>query len=192
MKSGHRILLLLLFSTVFPSSMGAFSMASLPYPFNTWHANARTFAQKQEDIRAYHLTVKIKRRTKTIKKQSFTAFDYTSLISKALKYAQKEQLPNLKSVFKPSIRLTNWNIYALGNLVLKTLPTNPAAQVRYWKDAEKNLADSFYVSPPQQNKLLIPLKIVTTLGIIPLTLLFCLGIFLLGLICLYYASRKKI
>lgn len=169
------------------------SMASLPYPFNTWHANAKTYVQKQEEIQSYSLTVKIKHRAKTLKEQSFTAFDYKKIIDKALLYAQKEQRPGLKTIFKPSIRLIkNWDRYPLGNVVQKSLPANPTERADYWKQVEQALTDSFYVTPPAQKPTIIALKKVLSLGAIPLTLLTCLSIFLIGLVLLHYASRKRI
>ncbi len=169
----------------------ALSMASLPYPFNTWHANAKTYAQQQEDIQSYSLTVKIKRRTKTIKEQNFTAFDYKKVIAKAVRFAQKEQTAGLKAIFKPSIRLVkSWDIYPLGNVVQKTVPINPTEKADYWKQVEETLTDSFYVS--LQASTLSPTKKVLSLGLIPLTLLSCLIIFLLGLVLLSLASRKRI
>ncbi len=169
------------------------SMASLPYPFNTWHANAKTYVKRQEDIQSYSLTVKIKRRTKTIKEQSFTAFNYKKIIDKAVRYAQKEQTPGLKTIFKPSIRLVkSWDRYPLGNVVQKSLPANPAEQAEYWKEVEQAITDSFYVSAPAPQTTISALKKVLALGAIPLTLLICLTIFLIGLILLHYVSRKRI
>jgi len=169
----------------------AISMASLPYPLNTWHANAKTYAQRQEDIQSYSLTVKIKRRTKTIKEQNFTAFDYKKVIAKAVRYAQKEQTAGLKAIFKPSIRLVkSWDIYPLGNVVQKAVPLNPSERSSYWKEVEQTLTDSFYVSP--QVSTLSPTKKLLSLGLIPLTLLSCLIIFLLGLVLLSLASRKRL
>ena len=176
--------------TVTGSCIGI-SIASLPYPFNTWHANAKTYVQRQEDIQSYHLTVKIKRRANTIKEQSFTAFDYKTVIARALRYAQREQTAGLKTIFKPSIRLVNsWDNYPLGNLVQKSLPTDPAERASYWKQVEQTVTDSFYVSP--QTSTLSPTKKLLSLGLIPLTLLSCLIIFLLGLVLLSLASRKRI
>jgi hypothetical protein len=193
MKSENRLVLSLLFFTLLPCFSTAISMAFLPYPFNTWHANARTFAKEQEEIRSYQLTIKIKRRTKTIKEQSFTAFNYQPLVSKALKYVQKEQIPGLKTVFKPSIRVKNWDVYALGNIVHKALPADPAAQMLYWEEVEKTLIDSFYVTPAKQKiTFLTPIKKVLALGFIPFTLMICLSIFLVGLILLHYVTRRRI
>lgn len=182
---------LVLFTATGPCA--ALSFASLPYPLNTWHANAKTYVQAQEEIQSYSLTVKIKRRTKTVKEQSFTAFDYKKVIAKAVRYAQKEQITGLKSIFKPSIRLVkSWDMYPLGNVVQKTVPTNPAERANYWKQVEETITDSFYVSSIAQNATITSVKKVLSLGLIPLTLLSCLIIFLLGLVLLSLASRKRI
>jgi len=192
MKSNIPALFLMLFIAM-PSTTAGFSIASLPYPFNTWHANAKTYATKQEDIQSYHLTIKIKRKANTIKEQSFTAFDYKTVIAKALRYAQKEQSPGLKAVFKPSIRLVNsWDNYPLGNLLQKALPTNPLERANYWKQVEQKVIDSFYVSPLAQKSPIISVKKILSLGVVPLTLLTCLIVFLLGLVLLHYASRKRL
>ena len=168
------------------------SMASLPYPFNTWHANAKTYVQRQEEIQSYHLTVKIKHRAKTVTEQSFTAFDYKTVITKALRYAQKEQTAGLKTIFKPSIRLVkSWDMYPLGNVVQKPLPTDPAERAKYWKQVEQTVTDSFYVSSPAQNSTITSAKKILSLGSIPLTLVICFSIFLVGLISLHFVSRKK-
>ncbi len=190
MKSKNIFALSLVLFTA-TGTCAALSFASLPYPFNTWHANAKTYVQAQEEIQSYSLTVKIKRRAKTVKEQSFTAFDYKKVIVKALRYVQKEQTPGQKTVFKPSIRLIkSWDIYPLGNVVQKALPLSPAEQADYWKEVEQTLTDSFYVSP--QTSTLSSTKKILSLGLLPLTLLSCLIIFLLGLVLLHYASRKRI
>lgn len=192
MKSKHRPLLLFIFFAIQPLTAVSISLASLPYPFNTWHANAKTYVQRQEEIQSYQLTVKIKRRATTIKEQSFTSFDYKTVIAKALRYAQKEQTTGLKAVFKPSIRLINsWDNYALGNLVQKTLPIDQSKKADYWKQVEQTIIDSFYVSSPAQKPTLTVVKKLLSLGAIPLTLLMCFIIFLLGLVLLHFASQKK-
>jgi hypothetical protein len=193
MKSNTLLPVLLLLFTVLPSTTGGISMASLPYPFNTWHANAKTYVKKQEDIQSYSLTVKIKHRAKTIKEQNFTAFDYKKIIDKALRYAKKEQTAGLKAIFKPSIRLVkSWDIYPLGNVVQPPLPTDPAERADYWKQVEQTVTDSFYVSSTAQHSTITSVKKVLSLGLIPLTLLSCLIIFLLGLVLLSLASQKRL
>lgn len=193
MKSKHRSLVFLVFFAILPLKMAGFSIATLPYPFNTWHANAKTYVQQQEEIQSYHLTVKIKQRTKTIKEQSFTAFDYKKVIAKAVHYAQKEQAIGLKVIFKPSIRLVkSWDMYPLGNVVATSLPASPAEQSAYWQQVEKTITNSFYVTPPAQQPAIAAIKKLLSLGYIPLTLLTCLIIFLLGLVSLHFVSRKRL
>ncbi len=192
MKSNIPALFLVLF-TALPSTMVSISFASLPHPFNSWHANAKTYVKRQEDIQSYSLTVKIKRRTKTVKEQSFTAFDYKKVIAKALVYAQKEQTAGLKVVFKPSIRLVNnWDMYPLGNVIQKKVPINPEKRSDYWKQVEETITRSFYVSSQAQQSSIPSVKKLLSLGAIPLTLLTCLIIFLLGIISLHFVSRKRI
>jgi|GEM_PF-3501263 len=124
--------------------LGAGSLGS--YLYRSWHPTAKDFADRAERISCYQITVKVKRHVKTVTEQSFSSSDYRKVIAQSLAYAQTQQTPKLKIVFKPGIMLkVDWTVHPLKNIITSSLPSEPEKIVEHWKATKQALVDCLYV-----------------------------------------------
>lgn len=126
---------------------------SIPFLALSYHASAKNFVEKPEDIDLYSLTLKIRSQCKTVHQQHFINPDPLTVITQAVKYAKNT--PNLydRIFFEPHIQLINSEkTYDLRRITKAKLPNNPLSQEMYWHKLEDALA----------NRLIIPTTVVSS------------------------------
>lgn len=164
------------------------------YLYKSWHPTAKDIVDRQERIRTYQITVKIKRHVKTIKEQMFSGSQCHQVIERALAYAQQEQTQKLRLVFKPSILLVaDWNAYELKNIVTYSLPKTSTKIAEYWDITHGALVDCLMIPSISHNNdaLQISLNTYILYGLLGFVCLFFFGLSLLFFVSLSHRLRKK-